>query len=440
MVQLRDIAAPGFKDAPYWWEAADPTAEVADLLPLPDRTDVAIVGGGYAGLSAALELRRGGVDCTVFDAESIGFGASSRNGGMISFGTNLGRGRTLADIESDPEAKAMLAESAETYAFLETLIRREGIRCHLQQNGRFVGAHTRKHYAELKRRAAFLERNTGQPVRTVPQSRQHEEIGSDYYRGGMVVERSGGLHPSLLHQGLAAACRRLGAQLRAKAAVTRIFGTRGDFGIETARGTTLAKEVVVATNGYTGGATPAIRRRLVPVASYIIATEELPEATVKTLFPTGRVIADTKRVLYYFRASPDGRRVIFGGRASFAQADAKASAPTLYRYMLGVFPQLKGVRITHAWNGNVAFTFDHMPHMGIRDGLHYCVGCNGSGVVMQTYLGYRTALKLIGGENAPSAFDGHPFPTLPFYRGNPWFLPVVGTWYRFRDRLDRWLD
>ena len=150
-----------------------------------------------------------------------------------------------------------------------------------------------------------------------------------------------------------------------------------------------------------------------------------------------RMIADTKRVLYYFRPSPDGTRVVFGGRASFRTRTALETAPILYEYMVGVFPQLRGVRLSHAWTGNVAFTFDRIPHMGDRDGVHYALGCNGSGVVMMSHLGHRTALKILGRTNRPSAFDGLPFETRPLYHGTPWFLPAIGAWYKLRDWIDR---
>ena len=194
----------------------------------------------------------------------------------------------------------------------------------------------------------------------------------------------------------------------------------------TSKGPIEAREVVIATNGYTTELTPTLRRKLVPVASHIIATEELPEDLVKSLIPKNRVVSDTKRVLCYYRQSPDYKRVIFGGRARFTQVTPEVSAPVLHGYMLERWPQLKGVKVTHAWTGNVAFAFDFLPHMGMEQGMHYLMACNGSGVAMMSYLGYQTARKIAGGSNAPiNAFDGQPFPTVPFYNGNPeWLLPL----------------
>jgi glycine/D-amino acid oxidase-like deaminating enzyme len=251
------------------------------------------------------------------------------------------------------------------------------------------------------------------------------------------VERSGSLHPALYYKGLLDACRRRDVPVCARAAVTRISGADVAWKLETTRGTVHAETVVIATNGYTGDITPALKRRVVPIASHIIATEELPEDLARSLIPKRRTLGDTRRVLCYYRMSPDGRRMIFGGRARFTQVSPAVSAPILHRFMTDRFPQLRGARVTHAWTGNVAFTLDALPHMGQRDGMHYLLGCNGSGVAMMTYLGWQTARKIGRVANDRCAFDTEDFPTHPLYNGNPWFLPAIGGWYRFRDAVDR---
>ena len=207
--------------------------------------------------------------------------------------------------------------------------------------------------------------------------------------------------------------------------------------MSSSRGTVQAKEAMLGTNGYTGQATPWHARRLIPLGSYIIATEPLPTERINSMFRNFCTMSNTQRILYYYRPSPDYTRVIFGGRASFTDTDETRSSKTLYEYLCGVFPQLRGVKITHGWSGNVAFTFDLLPHMGTHDGVHYCMGCNGSGVQMMSFLGRQIALKILGKTNRPCGFDGIPFDTRPLYSGNPWFLPIVGNYYRLRDRLER---
>jgi glycine/D-amino acid oxidase-like deaminating enzyme len=435
MAATSDIFAEGFKQSPYWWEAARPETRLAS--PLPEATDVAIVGSGYTGLSAALELQRNGVAATVIEADALGHGASTRNGGHVSGGVNVAKGASAVDKAL---VERMLAEASEAYDHLAGLIEREKIDCYFQQVGRFTGAHCPGAYEDLARRVDALNRFADSGVDLVPRARQHEEIASDYYYGGITVKKGAALHPALLHKGLLEAAHKAGATLCAETRVGRIERQDGGFLVHTSKGQVRAREVIVATNGYTGEATPWHRRRVVPVASYIIATEEIGKERVRGLFPTLRVIGDTKRVLYYYRPSPDRTRVVFGGRASFAARSALETAPKLHGFMLGVFPQLEGVKITHAWNGFVAFTFDRVPHMGATDaepGLHYCLGCNGSGVVMMTHLGHRTALKILGRTNRPSAFEELSMPGMPLYDGNPWFLPLVGEYYRLRDWIDR---
>jgi len=428
------IFAPGFKDAPYWWEAAPPSN--AAVPALPERVEAAIVGAGYCGLSAALELRRHGIGVAVLDAARIGQAASSLNGGMVAGSLKLGQAELVRTFGPE-RAAALLEESARCLPFLEELIGREAIACHYQRTGRFVAAHCPSAYASLESRAEAIKKLTGADARLVPRWRQREEIETDHYHGGMVVEASGGLHPALYHRGLADAACRAGAVVAEETPVQVITRRAGGFTLRTARGVVEAREVLVATNGYTGPLTPWLRRRLIPLGSFIIATEPLPPETARRLIPRGRMIVDTNRVLSYYRLSPDGTRVLYGGRASFRRVTARQAAPRLHAMMTSVWPELARLRITHAWTGNVAFTFDHVPHMGVHEGVHYAVGCQGSGVALATYLGYQTALKIAGKAVAPCAFDGLPFPTRPTYTGNPWFLPVVGSYYRLRDWLDR---
>jgi glycine/D-amino acid oxidase-like deaminating enzyme len=434
----RDVFAPGFKDAPYWWEAAPPSAAVAapDAGAGGHRADVAIVGGGYCGLSAALELRRHGIDVAVLEAGRIGHAASSLNGGMV--GGSLKPGPAdLARAFGAERATALLEETPRCLPFLEDLLLREGIDCHYRRTGRFIGAHCPRAYATLAARVEPVRALTGGGAWLLSREQQREEIDTRYYHGGLVVESSGALHPALYHRGLADAARRAGARIAEDTRVEAIARRPGGFALRTSRGAVEAREVIVATNGYTEAVTPWLRRRLIPLGSFMIATEPLPAGTVARLVPRGRMIVDTKRVLSYYRLSPDGSRILYGGRASFRQVSARQAAPTLHRFMTQVWPELAAVRITHAWTGNVAFTFDLVPHMGVHEGVHYAVGCQGSGVAMMTYLGHQTALKVAGKAVTPSAFDSLPFPTRPTYRGYPWFLPVVGGVYRLRDWLER---
>ncbi len=433
----RAIFHPEFKARPYWWEAIpmgeNPPAE------LPAKADVVIVGGGHTALNCAIELGRAGVKPVVLEAEDFGFGASTRNGGAVSGGVNLGKGMSGAKAgNTDPAVRAMIGDAAESFTHIETVIAREGIECHYERSGRFVGAFARKHYDSFAKRVAMLNELAAAEATLVPRERVHEEIATDYYHGGMTIERSGKLHPALYHRGLMAAAERHGATLVGKTRAGKLNRSGSVWSVETSRGSIAANEVVIATNGYTGGLTPDLKRRVIPLASHIIATEPLDPDLARSLIPKGRTISDTPRVLTYYRMSPDGTRVLFGGRARFTPVAPEVSSSALHAMMLARWPQLKGVRVTHGWMGNTAFSFDFLPHMGVtQKGLHYAMGCNGSGVAMLSYLGSQVARKILGGGNSINAFDGRDFPTMPLYTGYPWFLPVIGSWYRFRDWLDR---
>lgn len=428
---------PEFSTDPYWWRAWRPAPE-RGRGDVPAKADVALIGGGLSSLNAALELARAGTDCVVLEATSFGTGASTRNGGGVSGGINVGKGLGgLKQDISEETKRAMITDAAQALDHIETVIKRETIDCDYVHSGRFSGAFTPAHYRSQIKQCEMLNACAKAEAHMLPRERQREEMASDFYFGGMVVERSGKLHPAKYYGGLFDAAARAGAKLVSEAPVTKVERVTGGWRIETPRGVVQAEKVFVGTNGYTGAATPELRRRAIPVASHMIATEELDPALAASLIPKGRTLAETKRVLCYYRLSPDGKRVLFGGRPRFTQVAPEVSARLLHELMVERFPQLAGVRIAHNWMGNLAFAFDQLPHMGEQDGLHYAMCCNGSGVAMLGWLGQQSARKMLGGANRLNAFDGRPFGTQPFYNGNPWFLPIVGAWYRHLDRKDR---
>ena len=254
--------------------------------------------------------------------------------------------------------------------------------------------------------------------------------------GGLVFPPSGLLHPGKFFAGLVAAAERAGADLHEGVRARSIRREAdGRLVVETGRGAIRADDVVVGTNGYTDGVVPWLRRRVIPIGSYIIATEPLPEELARIISPRGRAFFDTKNFLYYWHVSED-RRMIFGGRASFLPTTVDRTAAILHKGLMEVHPQLAGYRVDYAWGGNVGFTLDRMPHVGRRDGITYATGCCGTGVAMMTALG-TTIGEWLGGGPAP-ALAQLPFPLVPApYEGHPWFLPFAGEWFRLQDRLSR---
>ena len=307
------IFHPDFKARPFWWEAHEPKAEA--LVDVPGEARVAIIGGGYAGLAAALQLAKEGVDAVVLEAAQPGFGASTRNGGMVSGGVTVGKRYSGKD---DPARLAELyGAAADSFGLIERLIEDEGIDCEWTKSGRFGGAWCRAHYRGLEAKVEPLNRHAQADAYMLDRDRQREEIGSDYYHGGLVVGRAAHLHPAKYFAGLYRVARDRGAVVCAAAPVTKLDRQGAGWVVETERGTVRAGDVIVATNGYTGAVTPALRRRVIPVNSYIIATEELPIDLAASLMPHNKSVYDTRRLLTYYRMSGDRRRLIFGGRASF---------------------------------------------------------------------------------------------------------------------------
>ena len=427
---------PDWQARPYWWDAVPP--KPADD-PLPAQVDVAIVGSGYCGLNAARELARNGLSVAVLDARDPGFGASTRNHGMLSGGLKIPAG---LDARLGTEwAEAVRRTAFDSFGFIKDLIRDEKLDVDYAETGRFIGAHSPAWYEKLKARRDELQQRYGYDVRMVPRAEQHAEVGSDFFHGGIVIRESGGMHPAKLHRAVWDLAEAAGARVYGNAEVMRIEGAPGRFTLSTTRGQVAAQKVLVATNAYTGAfngtMSPYLAHRLIPVTAYMVATEELPPDLARKIMPTNRMGADTKRSLFAYRLSPDGRRVVFAGRAKFRDIDERAATPILHRFICTVWPELRDVRITHTWKGFVGFTFDKMPHLGEHNGIHYVAGCQGNGVALMSYLGHQAALKMLSGSARQCGHDGVPFPTRPLYRGHPWFLPAVGAYYKSRDAIDR---
>lgn len=422
------------KHTPYWWE--DAPLVTPPPATLPARADVAVIGAGYTGLSAALTLARAGRSVVVLDAGTPGAGASARNGGMTSDVLKPSLD-TLTRRYGRARAMALFMEARAAFDYFETFLAAEAIDCAYARHGGFTGALKPAQYEAMARETEYLARSVGLEADMVPKSAVRDEIGTDLYVGGRVTHRRGGLHPARYHAGLLARVRAAGATVAGDAPVGGIVRDGRTFRLSTPTATIAAREVVVATNGYTPRVTQTLRRRVIPVSSYMIATEPLSPNLMATLIPKGRMFTDGNRLLCYFRPSPDNTRILFGGRPAYTEIGPEAAAQRLSRYMTALFPDLRGVSLSHSWSGFIAYTFDRLPHVALRDGMHYAMGYCGSGVVMSTWLGRKAALRLLGDAEGSSAFADIAHPAQPFYTGRPWFLPLVQAWYQGADLIGR---
>ncbi len=421
----------------YWLTTAEfPKKELARL---PERVDVVVIGAGFTGLSAARTLAKRGAKVAVLESETIGWGASSRNGGMVLTGMKLGVNK-LISMYGRELTQRMYAASLATIDSVEQIVREEAIECQFSRCGHLEVACKQKHFDDYARQAEVIACEFNHQLRVVQKNELSAEIGSTIYYGGMVDEISAGLNPAKYVAGLGRAAMRAGAEIFEH---TRVEGLqreshqgRAGWRVGTSQGPMWAREVYVGTSGYTGRATPALQKKLIPIGSFIITTEVLPEALAHELSPRNRMIYDSKNYLYYYRLTPD-RRILFGGRAAFFPENdqtIRSSAEILRRGMIVVYPQLRDAKVEYVWGGTLDFAFDIMPHAGQIDGVYYAVGYAGHGVAMATYQGQKIA-ELISGDKPENPFVGIPFPGAPLglYNGKPWFLPFAGMWYKFLD-------
>ena len=421
----------GWKSTSYWLD--DLPVFAPDTDQPPSQVDVAIVGSGYTGLNAALQSIRGGRSTVVLEAENPGFGCSTRNGGQVSTSIKPSL-NSLSQKFGVERGRAIRKEGETALDWIEDLITSENIDCSFLRSGRYHAAHTQKHYEKIVRDAEKVSRTEGIEAHAISRSNQLKELGSDTYHGGVLFPHHASLNPAKYHRGLLNLVKAAGASVIGSCSVIGIEKDGNGHVLSTLKGKVRARDVIVATNGYTTNLTPWLQRRVIPIGSYIIATEPLEQGVMDLVFPTNRIASDTCKVVYYYRPSPDRTRILFGGRVSATETDPTISGPKLLKDMFRIFPQLEGTKISHSWTGTVAYTFDEMAHIGHHDGIYYAMGYCGSGVSMASYLGMRLGQKVLGLAEGETAFDDLPFPTRPLYTGKPWFLPAVVSWYRFQDR------
>lgn len=426
------------KERVFWHDTVSMPGD-STLVDLPARVDVAVIGGGIPGLAAAVQLARRGLSVAVLEAETIGWCASSRNGGMVLTGLKLGM-ETIDKRYGRDITQALFEDSVRAIDTVEQLVTREGIDCDFQRSGHLLLANKPAHYQALEKEAEMLASRFNHPTRLVPRQDLPGEIGSQMYHGALLDKVSAGLNPAQYVAGQAEAARRAGVALCARARVTRLVKVQSGFRLTTSRGDLACANVLVTSGGYTSPVTPALQKRVIPIGSYIIATRPLPPDLAEVLIPRRRMLFDYRHFLNYFRLSADNR-MVFGGRAAFfpeTDGTVRRSAGILQRQMLQIFPQLREVEVEYAWGGTLDFPFDLMPHAGQMEGVYFALGFAGHGVALGTQLGMRLADCIASGSLKDLPYASYPFPTAPLglYNGRPWFLPLVGAWHKILDWVE----
>ena len=420
---------------PYWWEDG---ADLPDLPTNPPRhSDFTIIGAGYTGLSAAITAQRAGAKVLVLDAGVPGQGASTRNGGMIGVHTRILQKELVRSFGVDA-ADALLREAPSAFAFTKGLIETEKIDCDLQLTGRIVLAWTKSGQAELVDVADQMQRQTGTQLQVVDHGSIGDHINTNRYFGGIVYKDHGGLQPRKFHDGLLEIALREGVQIVQNCRVTGIKKSLKGFEIAFSNGVIHSEKMIVATNGYTRKPFGWLTKRFFPLPSFIIATEQLPPDVITQIAPGRHMMVETRSKHSYFRISPDGTRVIFGGRASMLPISPEFAAKRLRATMIDIWPQLRDVKITHSWRGYTGFSFEQMPHVGQQDGYHFAMGYSGSGVALAPYLGMKLAYQALGDSRGETAYSLTTPQTRWFHPGGwPYFLGAGELWYRqVADRLE----
>lgn len=416
----------------FWTDQFPRPESLPVATAVPQSVDVAIVGSGYTGLNAARVLAQSGAAVAVLERHTIGWGASSRNGGMATPGIKQSL-RTIWDKYGRDYAHQFWQASLDAIDLIEQLVTDEGIDCDWQRRGHIALAAKATHFAHQQSHHKWLLDEFGHRTTLVGPADLHSEIGSHIYAGGLADEYSGGLQPAKYLFGLAQTAVKYGVQLCESSSVTGIEHTAAGFRITTEKGTLTAKEVLIATNGYTDKLVSGLKPKIFPVGSYIIVTEPLSADLQQQLSPKGRMFYTTKNFLHYFRLTPDGR-MLWGGRNNLStNLDLQESSRRLRESMVQAFPELANTPITHTWTGQLGLTFDLMPHIGRKDGIHYAFGYGGHGLSIATYVGSEAG-KLLAGQISSSPFLEIPEQTMFFYRNQPWFLPFAAQYYRFKDR------
>ena len=419
-----------------YWLASAPAFTGGAQGGVEGKADVAIIGGGFTGLSAARALAKRGADVVLLEAGRVVGEASGRNGGQCNNGTAHDYGALSARFGKDV-AKAYYRAHVDAVDLVERIAREEGIDCDFHRRGRVKLAAKPKHYDKLVRAHDLLAAEVDENVRLVPPERIREEVGSAAFHGALIQTTSAQIHPAKFGVGLAEAAVRAGAKIHELAEVTGLDRNGSGWRLTTPKGQVQASQVLVATGGAPASAPFAwFRRRIISLGSFIIATQPLDDTLIERLLPGRRNYVTSKNIGNFFRMGPENR-LIFGGRARFAVSDAKSdikSGHILERTMTDIFPELKGVGVDHVWGGMVDLTADRLPRAGEHDGLFYSMGYSGHGVQMATYMGEQMA-RVMGGERAANPWDGLDWPSVPGHFGKPWFLPVIGAYYRWQDWL-----
>lgn len=425
------------KNNSYWLETAPDFKGGSECELLAEKYDVAVIGGGFTGLSSALALAKRGAKVAVLEADKVINGASGRNGGQcnnglahdfVSLANTIGRDKALYFYNSYVDAVNSV----------ESLVQDYQIDCDFRRCGRLKLAAKPNHFEKLEKSYDILRDGVDDNVKLIAPEKIKDEINSNLFHGGLLQSTSAQMHVGKFGVGLAEAAVKNGVRVFEKAEVKKYNRVANDeFELQIANKILTAKQILVATGGHGKSPFGWFRRRIVPVGSFAVVTRPLDKKLLDNLFPTRRNYVTSKNIGNYFLITPDDR-LLFGGRAKFSTSNAKSDeqASAILSATLGeTFPELTGVELTHCWGGQVDMTQDRLPRAGENKGIFYAMGYSGHGVQMSVHMGPIMA-DVMEGKPEANPWRDLDWPAIPGYFGKPWFLPFVGAYYRFQDYLN----
>ena len=421
-----------FPLAPSLWAHTAVQAPATSALSQDIETEICIVGGGYAGLSTALHLAQAGQQAVVLEARECGWGASGRNGGQVIPGLKYDPDEMIATY-GEVEGRKLLAFAGSTADRVFELIARYQMQVPFQRQGWIQAAHSEDGLQLARQRVTQWSKH-GVGAQLLSREETAERLGSTSYDGGWLDPRGGGVQPLSYARELARVALSLGARIFTQSPVVELAKVKDRFEVTTAQGhRVIARKVVLCTNGYTDQLVPGLKRTIIDVNSFQVATEPLSDNIRKTILPYGQVSSDTRKLLLYFRLDHEGR-LLMGGRGPFREPKGDEDWAHLERVVGKMFPQVKGLPFAYRWGGRVALTADMLPHLHEpQPGLIIDIGCLGRGVGLQTAMGAALASYAMSGDPSVLPFPLRPIRPIPFHSFRRIGLGAIIAWYRFQD-------
>lgn len=421
------------------WEATAGERKKRQTLVDDKHCDVVIIGGGFSGLSTSYHLQKMGHKTIILEKDTVGYGASGRNGGELLTGYH-GTMETFAQKKGFETAKLMWELSLDSIDLVESLSKENGISCDLVRQGDIRPAYKVSHLDKFKRDQEYLaEKLNFHEVSIINRSEMKTELNTDFYHGARINERGAHFHPLKFALGLADTVEALGGSIYENSEALSIQrNSASKVVVTTSKGRVIANEVAIVTNAYAGNLNETLKKSVIPVESIMIATEPLTEELMQDLIRKNRAVSDSKNLLYYFRRTADNRMAFGGSGRAFGKRAQRMLFDKLREGMVTVFPQLKDARVEYRWGGKVGFTQDFLPYIGqLEDGTHYAFGYCGKGAAMAVMAGKVLAETISHPDRVNNPLKKESLRPIPFHSQHSKGVGLMKFYMAFQDKYGK---